>query len=223
MTPTLIGRKLSPALGPDYRPLGYPGPCSSVPPPTSYAPQTNLRDSYEPVTSVPTMSLVLGGNLPPLHTSHEGDPFQVRPRSSQFNHPYPGGVSARSLKNQNQAMHLFGGSGHFPHPANILPYTPFPPTFAPSCSPAPLHSFSQSSTTPSIYPNFSVPPHSFLASRDPHAAPAAQAVLSAQSRPALASSSVQLLSILNGDRASEAHSSTSRAGPPSTSISVHAT
>jgi mRNA-decapping enzyme subunit 2 len=241
MTPTLISRELPPIHGPDCPP-GYPGPSTSVPPPTSYATQVNLGASFELGTSVPSLNSVRSANLPPLYGSHEhpilGDPFQVRPRSSQLNHStsstYLGGVVTRGVRNQNQALPFLGGPPHVPPPAKIpgrlLP-TPFPQTFAPSYSTIPLHSSAQSNTIHCIYPYASAskqavpgaPPHSFRASRDPHVVPAAQVVLSPQSRPSLPSSSVQLLSILNGDRVSGAHASVSRTGPPSTSISVHAT
>ena len=240
MTPTLISRELPPIHGPDCCPLGYSGPPASVPPPASYATQVNLEASFEPGTSVPSLSSVRSANLPSSYGSHEhpilGDPFQVRPRSSQLNHStstYLGSVPTRGVRNQNQALPLLGGLPHVPPPANVsgrlLP-TPFPQTFAPSYSTTPLHPSARSNTIHCIYPYASAseqavptaPPHSFRASRDPHAVPA-QVVPSPQPRPSLPSSSVQLLSILNGDRVSGAHAPVSRTGPPSTSISVHAT
>ena len=240
MTPTLISRELPPIHGPDYPP-GYSGPSASVPPPTSYATRVNLGASFEPGASVPSLNAVRSANLPPSYGSHEhpilGDPFQVRPRSSQLNHStstYPGGVLTRGVRNQNQALPLLGGPPHVPPPTNIpgrlLP-TPFPQTFAPSYSTTPLHPSAQSNNIHCIYPYASAsehavpsaPPHAFRASHDPHAVPAAQVVLSPQSRSSLPSSSVQLLSILNGNRVSGAHASVSRTGPPNSSISVHAT
>lgn len=241
MTPTLINRELPPIHGPDCRSLGYPDPSTSVPPPTSYASQVNLRASYESGTTVPSLHPVRGANLPPLHAPHEhpilGDPFQVRPRSCQLNHStstYVGGLSTHGVRHHNQALSLSGGPAHVLPPVNpparLLP-TPFPQTFAPSYSTTALHSSAQSNTVHSIYPYASTsehtvpsaPTHSFRALRDPHTVPVAQAASSPQFRPPLPSSSVQLLSILNGDRVSGAHASVSRTGPPSTSISVHAT
>ncbi|KAG8219805.1 hypothetical protein J3R82DRAFT_778 [Butyriboletus roseoflavus] len=234
MTPTHISRELPPTHDPDCRPLGYPGPSTSVLPPTSRATQVNLGVSHELGTSVPSLHPVRGSNLPPLHASHEhpilGDPFQVRPRSSQLRHStYLGSVSPHGVRNQNQALSLLGGPAHVLPPAN-LPTRLLSTPFVPSHSTIPLHSSAQSNSVHSIYPYTSTsenavpsaPTHSFRAFRDPYPVPAAQAALSPQSRP-LPSSSVQLLSILNGDRVSGTHASVSRTGPPSTSISVHAT
>ena len=239
MTPTLISRELPPIHGPDCHHIGYSGPSASVPPPTSYAAQVSLGALIDSGTSVPCLNLVRNAHLPPLHASHEhptlGDPFQVRPRSSQLNHAtatYINGVPTRSARNPNQALPLFGVPPHIRSPVNVpgrhLP-TPSSRTFTPSYSTSPLHS-AQSSTVHPIYPYASAleqavpsaPPHSFCA-RDPQAVPAAQAVFPPQSRSSLPSSSVQLLSILNGDRVGGAHASVSRTGHPSTSISVHAT
>lgn len=238
MTPTLISRELPPIHGPDCHHTGYSGPSASVHPPTSYVAQVSLGASFDLGTSVPCLNPVRNAHLPPSHASHEhptsGDPFQVRPRSSQFNHSttYINGAHTRGVRNPNQGLPLFGVPSHIQSPANVpgrlLP-TPFSRTFSPSYSTPPLHS-AQSSTVHPIYPYASaleqaVPsasPHSFCA-RDAQAVPAAQAVFSPQSRPSLPSSSVQLLSILNGDRVSGADASVSRMGHPSTSISVHAT
>ena len=232
MTPTFISRELPSIRDPDYRPLGYPASSTSVPPPTSFATEINLGASHESDTSVPSLHPLRGANLPPLHASHEhpilGDPFQVRPRSSQLHHSsstYLGGVSTHGVRNQHQGLSLLGRPAHVLPPANLparLLSTPFPQTFVPSYSTT-LHSSAQSNTAHSIYPYASTsehavpsaPTHSFRALRDPHPAPVAQAASSPQSRPTLLSSSVQLLSILNGDRVSGTG--------PSTSISVHAT
>lgn len=237
MTPTFISRELPSTYGPDCRPLGYPDPSTSVSLPTSYASQANPRASYESGTSVPSLHSVRGANLPPLHASHEhpilGGPFQARSHPSQLNRSTPtylGGVSTHGVRNQNQPHTLTGGPAHVLPPARLLSI-PFPQTFAPSYSTTPSHSSAQSSTVHSIYPYASTsehavpsaPTHSFHALRDPHLVPAAQTALSPQFRPPLPSSSAQLLSILNGDRVSGAHASVSRTGPPSTSISAHAT
>ncbi|KAG9314351.1 putative mrna-decapping enzyme subunit 2 [Chiua virens] len=238
MTPTLISRELPPFQSPGYRLPGYPGPSASVPPPTSYGSQVNFRGSYESGGSVLSMHQARGANLASFHPFHESpvieDPFQVRPRSSQFNHPtstYPGGVYTRGSRNQNQSPSLLGGPVHVSPPANLLGrslQTPLPQPFAPSHSTTPFHP-AQPNTAHPIYSYASTldhaatrtSPHSFHAHRDPYAVPLTHPVLPPQSRPSLPSSSVQLLSILNGDRTSGPHTSISHTGPPSTSISVH--
>lgn len=226
MTPTLISRELPSIQGPDCR-SGYPGPSTSVPPPTSYATQVNARGSYESGTSVPSVHSVRGTKLHPPHDNPiSADPFQVRPRSSQLNHSTSTYLGGRSMKNQSQTLSLWGGPPCVLPPANLsgrLQPTPFPQTFAPSYSTTPLRSSAQSHTVHSIYPYASPsenavatkPSHSFYGPRDPHGAPATHAVLPPQSRSPLPPSSVQLLSILNGDRADGGHASVSRTGPPS--------
>ena len=203
MTPTFNNRELPPIHGPDCHP---PGPSPSVP---HCATQVNLGASLEP-------SSIRSANLPPLYASHEhptlGNPFQVRPRSSQLSQASSTYLGDRGMKNQNQAMSLLGGPPQSPvnFLGRLLP-TPLPQTFSANHSTPPLNS---------IDPYAGATLHSFRPAHDPRAMPAARAVLSPQSRPLLPSSSVQLLSILNGDRVS---ASVSRTGPPSTNISVHAT
>ena len=226
LTPTLVNRELPPIHGPDCRP-GFSGPSTSVPP-TPYATQVNVRASYESGTPVSSLHSIRGANLPPLHALHDHsilDPFQVRPRSSQLHHStsYP---ECRNVKNQNQVLSLLSGPSHVPPPGNFAkgpqPAT-FPQAFPPSYPTTTLHSSTQSNIVQSIYPYAtasenvvaSKPFHSFQIPRDPHGAPATHAVLPPQSRSPLPPSSVQLLSILNGDRASGTHASVSRAGPPS--------
>lgn len=226
MTPTLLSREL-PAHGPDYHPSGS---STSGPPLTSYAPQISLGNSLGSGMPVPSRSPVRSAKFPSSYASHEhstlGDPFQVRPRPGQPSHStHPGGVPARGARNQKQSLLLFGGPPVLPLatiPGRLLSTS----TFAPSYSTTPLYSSAQSNATHSNYPHSCVSEQivpnaslqSFCAPLDPHAVPAAQSI---QSRPSLPSSSVQLLSILNGDRATG--SPASRTGSPSASILVHAT
>ncbi|KAN0100609.1 Dcp2, box A domain containing protein [Tylopilus felleus] len=233
MTPTLFTRELPADHDADRR---RPGSSTSVPPP-SYATQVNLGASLESGMPVPALSSVRSANLPPLYASREysilGDPFQVRPRSTQLNHfsTQLGGVTTRSVRNQNQAPPLLGGLPPVLPPTNVpgrlVPTPSTPQTFAPSYLTTPLPSSAVHSINPYTFTSEqavpSAPLPAFRTPRDPHAVPPIQAVSPPLFRPSLPPSSVQLLSILNGDRVTGANAAVSRAGPPSTSISAHAT